>query len=124
MSEVISSTYYNLGSAVHADQADKLLVNQVEDESRFAGMILEMRNNKDYGSLQTLFYGKTTLYDRLRESLKYQDPLEVFDPRGDLGVSLSPIGIVHLFASGFFEFDTFLGTPVEHVWLSRARRWN
>jgi hypothetical protein len=120
VSDVISSTYYNLEfRRLHADQADTLLVKQVEDESRFAGMILEMRNNKDYGSLQTLFYGKTTLYDRLRESLKYQDPLEVFDPRGDLGrVSLSPIGIVHLFRQYFFEFDTFLGTPVEHVWLS------
>ena len=77
-------------------------------------MILEMRNNKDYGSLQTLFYGKTTLYDRLRESLKYQDPLEVFDPRGDLGrVSLSPIGVVHLFASA--------SSSSTRSW---ERRWN
>ncbi len=31
---------------------------------------------------------------------------------------LSPLGIVHLFRQYFFEFDTFLGTPVDHVWLS------
>jgi hypothetical protein len=33
-------------------------------------------------------------------------------------VSLSPIGVVHLFRQYFFELDTFLGTPVGHVWLS------
>src|SRR5206468_1523530 len=33
-------------------------------------------------------------------------------------VVLSPIGIVHIFRQYFFEFDTFLGTPVQHVWLS------
>ncbi len=31
---------------------------------------------------------------------------------------LSPIGIVHIFRQYFFEFETFLGQPVEHVWLS------
>ncbi|MED1287550.1 hypothetical protein [Bacillus mycoides] len=30
----------------------------------------------------------------------------------------SPIGIIHLFQQYFFEFDTFLGPPVEHIWLS------
>ncbi|HEY7636753.1 MAG TPA: hypothetical protein VH763_14480 [Gemmatimonadales bacterium] len=32
--------------------------------------------------------------------------------------ALSPIGTVHLFRQYFFEFDTFLGPPVQHVWLS------
>lgn len=31
---------------------------------------------------------------------------------------LSPIGIVHLYRQYFFEFDTFLGPPVQHLWLS------
>ncbi len=31
---------------------------------------------------------------------------------------ISPIGLVHLFRQYFFEFDTFLGPPVQHVWLS------
>jgi hypothetical protein len=30
----------------------------------------------------------------------------------------SPIGILHLYRQYFFEFDTFLGPPVEHIWLS------
>ena len=33
-------------------------------------------------------------------------------------VALSPISVVHLFRQYFFELDTFLGTPVSHVWLS------
>jgi hypothetical protein len=31
---------------------------------------------------------------------------------------LSPVGLVDLFREYFFEFDTFLGTPVGHLWLS------
>ena len=33
-------------------------------------------------------------------------------------VALSPISVVHLFRQYFYEFDTFLGPPVKHVWLS------
>ncbi|MGW6454564.1 hypothetical protein ACWF94_01330 [Streptomyces sp. NPDC055078] len=32
--------------------------------------------------------------------------------------SLSPLGVVHLFRQYFFEFDSFLGPPVQHIWLS------
>ncbi|MFD4632370.1 hypothetical protein ACFVYR_30510 [Streptomyces sp. NPDC058284] len=31
---------------------------------------------------------------------------------------LSPVGLVDLFREYFFEFDTFLGAPVGHLWLS------
>jgi hypothetical protein len=31
---------------------------------------------------------------------------------------LSPVGLVNLFRQYFFEFDTFLGSPSGHVWLS------
>lgn len=31
---------------------------------------------------------------------------------------LSPVGLVNLFREYFFEFDTFLGVPVGHVWVS------
>ncbi|MFJ7073524.1 hypothetical protein [Streptomyces sp. NPDC098781] len=31
---------------------------------------------------------------------------------------LSPVGLVNLFRQYFFEFDTFLGAPVGHLWLS------
>jgi hypothetical protein len=38
-------------------------------------------------------------------------------PAAQNGV-LSPVGLVNLFREYFFEFDTFLGTPVGHVWIS------
>ena len=31
---------------------------------------------------------------------------------------LSPVGLVNLFRQYFFEFDTFLGAPVGHLWIS------
>jgi hypothetical protein len=31
---------------------------------------------------------------------------------------LSPVGLVSLFRQYFFEFDTFLGTPAGHIWVS------
>jgi hypothetical protein len=45
--------------------------------------------------------------------------LALLDPNLDIDkVALSPIGVVHLFRQYFFELDTFLGTPVGHVWVS------
>ncbi|NGM84019.1 hypothetical protein G5B47_16495 [Paenibacillus sp. 7124] len=31
---------------------------------------------------------------------------------------LSPVGLLNLFRQYFFEFDTFLGTPAGHIWVS------
>jgi hypothetical protein len=31
---------------------------------------------------------------------------------------LTPVGLVNLFREYFFEFDTFLGTPTGHIWVS------
>lgn len=36
---------------------------------------------------------------------------------GNVGV-LSPVGLLQLYREYFFEFDSFLGPPVGHVWLS------
>jgi hypothetical protein len=33
-------------------------------------------------------------------------------------IILSPIGIIHLYRQYFFEFDTFLGPPAGHIWIS------
>ncbi|RSD23922.1 hypothetical protein [Amycolatopsis eburnea] len=58
----------------------------------------------------------TSQYRGLQRML---DPLESASRAEALNrVSLSPVGIVHLFRQYFFEFDTFLGPPVQHVWLS------
>lgn len=47
----------------------------------------------------------------------FMDPLASFDPEIQQAV-LSPIGIVHIYRQYFFEFDSFLGPSVGHIWIS------
>ncbi|MEC3980668.1 hypothetical protein [Amycolatopsis sp. H20-H5] len=44
--------------------------------------------------------------------------LATFDAVPPTAGVLSPIGLVDLFRQYFFEFDTFLGAPAGHLWLS------
>jgi hypothetical protein len=53
----------------------------------------------------------------LKEALDLMSPMALATGSGREAL-LSPIGIVHLFRQYFFEFENFLGPPVEHVWLS------
>lgn len=95
-------------------------------ESAIAGALLGYAENKLFDKIKSIFVisndlSKIPLKDLL-DSLKrddYQDPYLTFDPKKDIkDVSLSPVGIVHLYRQFFFELDTFVGTPVSHVWLS------
>ena len=58
-----------------------------------------------------------TLALSLKEALDLMSPMALATGSGREAM-LSPIGLVHLFRQYFFEFDNFLGPPVEHVWLS------
>jgi hypothetical protein len=99
---------------------------RLERESASAGMLADLLQKEALTLLQSLFYGPPNIVtagnlDAILKTLQptFDDPFATFDPRADVkDVSLSPIGIVHLFRQYFFEFDTFLGTPVSHVWLS------
>jgi hypothetical protein len=53
----------------------------------------------------------------LADILRSVDPLANIDPNDNSG-ALSPVGYVHLFRQYFFDLGTFLGEPVEHVWLA------
>lgn len=99
------------------DSAGELSM-QLARESSLAGYLLYLREHKQAAKLKQLFYRDTSL-GQLTRLFDFKDPLDLMDPFKDIDrVSLSPIGIVHLFRQYFFEFDTFLGTPVSHVWLS------
>ncbi len=115
-------------------EAEGVAVRQLEQESVIAKVLQDLYNLEDIATLRRIFYSDggvsgspATPHDlaelereraRLRE-LAYEDPFLLFRPQQDLqDVSLSPVGIVHLFRQYFFEFDTFLGTPTGHVWLS------
>jgi hypothetical protein len=90
-------------------------------ESVVAGTLHYLAQNKMFPALKELFFPpKLDLdFEAFFDMKKFIDPLEIFDPKTDLDlVALSPVGIIHLFRQYFFEFDTFLGTPVQHIWLS------
>ena len=97
---------------------------QIDQESALAAALLHLFESGLYPQLETLFYQKPStdlkaVNDNIAELLQSGDPFATFDPKHDIkNVSLSPLGIVHLYRQYFFELDTFLGTPTGHVWLS------
>ncbi|OOG79142.1 hypothetical protein B0E41_25290 [Hydrogenophaga sp. A37] len=98
--------------------ADRV-AEQLARESSFAGLLVYLRKTKQFDALKDLFFKVNADLPKLQSLLQFRDPLDHFDPKKDIDrAALSPIGIVHLFRQYFFEFDTFLGSPVGHVWLS------
>jgi hypothetical protein len=83
-------------------------------ESKIAGYLLFLAKHTP-SSLGPLFFGSPT--SALLASATMSDPLLSFDA-DSYDAILSPIGIMHLYREYFFEFDSFLGPPVGHVWLS------
>lgn len=100
------------------------VVRQLQYESSIAGVLLELARRNRFAQLQALFFTQDVHgleLDQLLTNLpdNFDDPYLSFDPTKQIkDVTLSPIGIVHLFRQFFFELDSFLGTPVAHVWLS------
>lgn len=116
------------GYAAAVAEAEKNLAQrfkqQVEHESALAGALVALLQQQRYAQLEAIFY-RVELQDlavanqQIAALLTTDDPFETFDPKQDIkNVSLSPLGIVHLFRQYFFELDTFLGTPTTHVWVS------
>lgn len=96
-----------------------LVAEQIGRESVMAGYLLHLKESKQFDVLHQLFYKQDLDLSKLTALLKFRDPLDYFDPKHEIDrAGLSPLGIVHLYRQYFYEFDTFLGTPVGHVWLS------
>ncbi len=102
--------------------ATKRAVKEILDrESLVAGVLHELVKKKRYSDIIKMFTAPDEnldwkVFEQMRRLI---DPLETFDVKTDLDkVVLSPVGIVHLFRQYFFEFDSFLGPSVQHVWLS------
>lgn len=109
------------GRAPHEQRrkVNSMLADQLNRESAVAGYLLYLNEHGQFDALKSMFYGRASLLRQLQALLEFQDPLDAFDPMKDLDrAALSPIGVVHLFRQYFFELDTFLGSPVSHVWLS------
>jgi len=114
------------GVKLDARELENRIIEMLKAESAMAGALLGYAKNKLFDKLSLLFFtpegdGGNDL-ESIFETMKsdFKDPFLTFDPKQNIinDVSLSPIGIVHLYRQFFFELDTFLGTPVSHVWLS------
>lgn len=96
-----------------------MVASQLQRESAIAGLLVHLKETKQFAALKDLFYKQDLELGKLRAFASFTDPLDYIDPFHDIDrVGLSPVGIVHLFRQYFFEFDTFLGPPVGHVWMS------
>jgi hypothetical protein len=104
--------------------------HQLQYESSMAGALLHLVGQKSHGVLVKLFYADRNEAERADQLMRMAratdgaaafldiDTLDPADREQLSGAVLSPIAVVHLFRQYFFELDTFLGTPVSHVWLS------
>lgn len=111
-------------------QAKAAFESQLRHESSLAGALLYLADRQDYLALKQVFYSardNTSAAQTLIGLLQAADPVEGYMDLSNLNprdreelarVALSPISVVHLFRQYFFELDSFLGTPVGHVWLS------
>lgn len=117
-------------SGAHLDRFRAALERQLQEESALAGAVLHLAENKQHEALVNVFYAvkdKTTFAGQVSAVLSAKGiidgylNIENLDPQDQehiKQVALSPISVVHLFRQYFFELDTFLGSPVSHVWLS------
>lgn len=101
--------------------AEQVLRTLLDHESATAGVLLQFAKERAYEPLKSIFYRNftSTALEKMKY-LKYQDPFEriKLTEEGLKKVVLSPVGIAHLFRQYFYEFDTFLGPTVGHVWVS------
>jgi hypothetical protein len=99
---------------------EALLRTKLSRESVVAGSVHQLNQQNQVGALSQLFFADPNQAVAPADVSGLLDPLATLDPTtGGLNqVSLSPIGLVHLFRQYFFEFASFLGSPVQHVWLS------
>lgn len=121
--EAYKSHYNNHWTYDQHQVENNRLVQGLKTESAIAAALLGYVNKGLFEQLDALFVlpkpkdGLEELFDSMKEN--FEDPYLSFDPKKDIKeVSLSPIGVVHLYRQYFFELDTFLGTPASHVWLS------
>jgi hypothetical protein len=96
-----------------------------EDESRLAAALLTLAQAEEAKVLDRLFYFqdvRTAIEDGLSALREGSDRIVPGLGSADRdrlsGGVISPLGIIHLYRQYFFELDTFLGSPVQHVWLA------
>ena len=94
----------------------KTYLEYVVNREIYVARYLVELSRRDLKALAELLL-KSVKRSNLEEDLQRLDPRNLM-PRSVGDAVFSPIGIINLFRHYFFEFDTFLGQPVEHIWLS------
>lgn len=110
--------YERLTRSLTGEALQNAFMEVMQFESQIAAFWLFFaggQQGRDPNLLQNLFFVKQAT--PLEDILRPQDPLALIDPTDDGGV-LSPVGFVHLFRQYFFDLGSFLGEPVEHIWLA------
>jgi hypothetical protein len=97
-----------------ANLNEAVLSTILKRESVSAGILSQLNQSQTPQQLQLL------LSPNLQSPIEIHQIIQLLDPaQSDLArATISPIGVVHLFREYFFEFATFLGSPVQHVWIS------
>ena len=98
--------------------AEKTHLELMQYESQIAAFLLfhaEGHSGFAPNELKKLF--SVQVAPPLSDIFRPTDPLANIDPNDRSG-ALSPVGFVHLFRQYFFDLGTFLGEPVEHIWLA------
>jgi hypothetical protein len=109
------SDYVAAFSNAYAQTDTQLLLRELyAKECKVGGYLLFLAQHTP-SSLNALFFQSPQ--SALLAAAQVEDPLLNFGA-DSYDAILSPIGIVHLYREYFFEFNTFLGPPVGHVWLS------
>jgi hypothetical protein len=102
-----------MGAVGVRDQA-QVLQAFFDKEARITGYMIFLAQRTP-NQLTDLFFKEPKA--NLAKLAVTADPLLSFGANHYTAI-LSPVGIVHLYREYFFEFDSFLGPPVGHVWLS------
>jgi hypothetical protein len=117
--EVVPQVQTWLNDQSARGDATAMAAEQLGRESAMAGLMLHLKKTRQFDALEAMFFKKDLDLAKLQAFALFRNPLDFIDPTKEIDrATLSPIGIVHLFRQYFFEFDTFLGSPVGHVWLS------
>jgi hypothetical protein len=116
LNEDLNSEYRQIVSATPNANEREIAQRLLQRESITAGILSDLNRQIPVEQLMSYFGAKDNV-DRFSLGARF---LAQIDPRkaaAERGV-LSPIGVAHLFRQYFFEFDSFLGPSVQHVWLS------
>ena len=132
MKEQVRSEYAEKLQVLHrrpsvtSEDRSQLLTAILNRESIAAGALHFLHQQGDFEGLMALAMPLVTSAGVAKLFEAYRDISFFVDPRrSELARAvISPIGVAHIFRQFFFEFDTFLGPSVEHLWLSPAARWS